>query len=521
MPYVQATQATQAAPAGERRSPHGGTGSQPMMARLVRSFGALCLLTLALNAHGEITFGARTQIWPFLFAARADDSPGLTSDEQIKFDVAIGNLDRYRDLGATWNIVDVWQDVDGPDGFLRLDRVVSEHERRGIGVALRILERPEIYDQIRSGGEIAANALREYRRWTEQIARRYGARIRYYMISNEADHDIGYNRPTYRAFRLISVDEYRELLRTAYESIHAVDAGLKVADHGVSSYSLALAVMADLVSAGHPGDALTFWRSMAYEVPDDGERSLPRLLGRIASADSRRRIEFARRSTAELTPYRDVYQLHHYYGPAPLPALLHWIRGQLAGSDGSQPVVAAEVGYLTPAKKGTSWDGRPVSIADMGRYSEISHGTSIAETIATLAGNGIDDILYWQIRFHTAYHGPTASLYRDTPSRDDFRSTFPAEVFRFIAREMSGASPVAPTPDLQDGGLVEHRFRRDGEFSVLWAADGGAVTIPPGVRARTSRVADAAGRPVGTADRHDNLGTGPVFVYWQSQAVGQ
>lgn len=488
---------------------------------MTRSLAALFLLTFALNAGGEITFGARTQIWPFLFADPADHSPGFTTDEQIKFDVAIGNLDRYRELGAKWNIVDVWQEIDGPDGFRRLDRVIAEHERRDIEVALRLLERPEIYDQIRNGGEVAANTLREYRQWTKQIAGRYGARIRYYMISNEADHDIGYNRPIYRAFRRISVDEYRELLQAAYGSIHSVDPGLTVADHGVSSYSLALAVMADLASSGRPGDALTFWRSMEYEVPDDGERSLPRLLGRLASPESRRRIEFARRSTAELTTYRDVYQLHHYYGPVPLPAILEWIRSQAAGTGGHQPIVAAEVGYLTPAMKGTSWDGRPVNIADMDRYSEIRHGLSVAETIATLAGNGIDDILYWQIRFHTAYHGPTASLFRDSQARDDFRPTFPAEVFRFVTREMSGASVVAPTPESQGSEIVEYRFRRNGDFSLLWTTDGKAITIPPALRTRIDRMVDAAGRPVRPASANGDIGTAPVFVYWQSQAAGQ
>jgi hypothetical protein len=481
---------------------------------LVRSLLALCLLTFALDAQSEITFGARTQIWSFLFVDKAGNEPAYSADEKMKFEVAIGNLDQYRELGARWNIVDVWQEIDGPDGFRRLERVVAEHERRGIQVALRLLERPEIYDRIASGGDIAAGALREYRQWTGEIARRFGARVRYYMISNEADHDIGYNRPVYRAFRRVTVDEYRELLRAAYASIHSVDARLTVADHGVSSYSLALAVMDDLALGGSPGDALAFWRSMAYESPNEGERTLTRLAGMLANAESRRRIEFARRSTAELTPYRDIYQLHHYYGPAPLPAVLHWIRGQTARPDGSQPIVAAEVGYLIPAKRGTTWDGRPTNVADITRYSEIAHGTSVAETMATLAGNGINDILYWDMRFHVAI--PTAaSLFSPTTSPDDFRSTYPAEVFKLVVRELTGATPVATTRELRDGGLVEYRFRRGQDLSVLWAAHGKTVTIPPPLGGRIARLTDAAGRPVGPASRHGDIGTAPIFVHWQ------
>jgi hypothetical protein len=132
----------------------------------------------------------------------------------MKIAVASANLDRYRALGITWNIVDAWQDLDGPDEFRRLERAIAEHEQRGIQVAIRLLETPEIYDRIRAGGDAAADSLRAYGAWTGAIARRFGSRVRYYLVSNEADHDIGYNRAVYRPFRRISAEEYRELWPT-------------------------------------------------------------------------------------------------------------------------------------------------------------------------------------------------------------------------------------------------------------------------------------------------------------------
>ncbi len=494
----------------KRRSRRGVRGAAIVAASL--------LLAASLDARAAISFGTRSIIWSFLFAADGGRQPAYSADEKMKLEVALGNLDRYAEVGARWNIVDVWQEVDGPDGFRRLDRVVAEHEGRGIQPALRLLERPEIYDAIGNGGDTAASALREYREWTGQMARRYGARVRYYMISNEADHDIGYNRPVYRAFRPVIVEEYRELLRAAYGSIHAVDPRLTVADQGVSSYSLALAVMADLVLGGRSGDALTFWRAMDYTEPQEGERSLVRLLARLGGTESRRRIEYARRSTAELTPYRDVYQLHHYYGPATVPAVLAWVRGQMVRAAGLQPVVAAEVGYLIPAKRGKSWDGRPINVADMASYSDIRHGSSVAESIAALAGNGVEDILYWDMRFHVPV-ATAASLFPATTSRDDFRPSYPADVFRFVVQELAGASPVAASPGPGAGGLVEYRFRRGGDFSVLWPAGGGSVTIPPALRGRIERMSDAAGRPISSAGPDGDAGTAPVFVYWQPQAV--
>lgn len=478
------------------------------------------LLGLFLNAHAAISFGARTQIWPFLFADAVSDGPAPSADEKTKSEVAVGNLDRYAELGATWNIVDVWQDVDGPDGFRRLERVVAEHERRGIRVALRILERPEIYDDIRGGGTSAARALGEYGQWMRQIARKFGTRVRYYMISNEADHDIGFNRTSYRRFRPVTVEEYRELLRTAYETIKAVDARLKVADDGASSWSLCLAVMDDLTFSGSPGDALAFWRAMAYESPDKGERTVIGLARMLSSADSRHRIEFVRRSTAELTPYRDVYQLHHYFGPDVLPDILGWIRSQLGQAGAEQPILAAEVGYTTPAKMGTAWDGRPMNVADIARYSETDHGTSIAKVVATLGGSGVQDILYWQMRFHV-FHSPDVPLFPASGSRDGFQPGYPARVFKFVAGELSGASAVASTTELRDGNLVEYRFRREADFSTLWAPGGTTATFPPSLRSRIARMSDVVGTPVNPDQWDGRVGAAPIFVYWQPQPAAQ
>lgn len=467
---------------------------------------AFSLLAAPPEAGAEIAFGARTQIWPFLFTGK----PLTTSDEKTKLAVTLGNLDRYRELGLTWNIVEAWQGVDGPDGFRRLDRVFGEHEERGIQVALRVLETPEIYDDIRAGGDRKEAALGAYRGWVRQLASRYGARARYYMISNEADHDIGYNRPRYGAFRRVTADEYGELLRTAFEGIHAVDAKLRVADSGISSYSLALAVMADLTLAGRPGDALAFWRSMDYAVPSDGERTMARLVGRLADAESRRRIEFTRRTVTGLGAWRDVYQLHHYYGAAALKPVLEWLRTNIPRS---QPIMAGEVGYLIPTKPGRSWDGRPVNVADMDRYSEVDHGLSLARNVAVLAGEGVEDILYWDLRFHVPI--PTAaSLYPPSPSRDAFRSGYPAEVFAQAVRELTGAVATRSfAPDLE--GIMEYRFRRGEEFSIIWVPSGRDEALPADRRGRVSRVTDATGAVLPLMRLEAPIGPSPVYVHWR------
>lgn len=472
-------------------------------------------LTMAVNAQSAISFGARTQIWPFMYPSSKGDVANLDVEEKIKLDVASGNLDRYAELGVKWNIVDVWQDIDGPDELRRLDHVLKEHERRGIQVALRLLERPEIYDEVKSGGERAVRALGEYREWVRNIAHRYGKRVRYYMISNEVDHDVGHNRPSYKKFRPVTVEEYGLVLQTAYKTIKDVDAGLTVADHGLSSYSLCLAVMADMARQGDIGEALSFWRSMDYESRGEGERSFPKLVKLLANSSSRQRIEFARLGTSEFVQFRDVYQMHHYFGAEVLPEILRWVRKKIDDNNNHQPILAAEVGYRIPIKKGAAWDGRPMNVADMSQYSEVEHGNSLIKVIATLAGSNVEDMLYWQLRFHNS-RGATASLFPAAASREAFKFQYPARAFQAIVGQLTGAESLRVSPEIGIDGLVEYRFRGNGEFSYIWATHG-TTTIPDSWRGRISRMHSAVGSPIEPSASHWEIDTTPVVVYWKHQ----
>lgn len=477
---------------------------------------AWSMAAFSFGVHSAISFGARTQIWPFMFVTNAGISHGAGYSDRVKYDVAIGNLDQYQKLGATWNIVDVWQDLDGPDTFARLTRVIDEHERRGISVSLRLLEKPELYDSLRNGDAEAAKTLSDYSAWVKSVAEKFGGRIRYYMISNEVDHDIGFNRVMYKKSRPIGFDEYVQVIKAGYRTIKSVDETLKVADHGVSSYSLCLAVISDMAMSGRINDALRFWRAMEYGSSKEGERSSVQLFKMLGRDNSRHRIEMARRTVAELASYSDVFQLHHYFGASVVPALLKWVREQMAEHGVVRPVVAAEVGYKTPMRDGKSWDGRPMNVADMEAYSEKDHGNAVAKTIASLAGLGVEDILYWQIRFHNS-RSPTASLYPATESKLDFREVYPASVYKYVVHELSGAESVSSV--VQDADFIEYRFGRDDELSVVWT-EGESVQLPSNIRQYVLSATDATGTNVDMASNGWRLGTSPLFINWRTDSGG-
>ncbi len=166
-----------------------------------------------------------------------------------------------------------------------------------------------------------------------------------------------------------------------------------------------------------------------------------------------------------------------------------------------------------PAKPGKSWDGRPINVADMTRYSEADHAASLAAMVATLAGRGVEDILYWQLRFHVA-HAPASSLYLPTATRDDFRSTRAVAVFRELTARLTGAEPVRAPRTLGQTGFVEYRFRRQGEFSLVWSADGAPRALPAATAARSARLTSATGGVIAAGAPGAAVGAEPVIIDW-------
>jgi len=249
-------------------------------------------LVNAPSASAQMSFGARTQIWYFMWKDGGALQSSSDTAERMKSRVSELNLDKYAELGATWNIVDVWQQIDGPDGFRRLARVIEEHERRGIQVALRLLEDPEIYAQLSKSND-SATILSEYEKWVSAVAKRFGKRVRYYLVSNEVDHDVGYNVPIYKKSYVVRYDDYEKVLAAAYRAIKAVDKGLLVLDHGTSSYSLCLAVASAYAETGRVDQAIAFLRGMR-NGGTSGWADSAKAVYALRRPENARRIEFAK-----------------------------------------------------------------------------------------------------------------------------------------------------------------------------------------------------------------------------------
>lgn len=154
-----------------------------------------------------------------------------------------------------------------------------------------------------------------------------------------------------------------------------------------------------------------------------------------------------------------------------------------------------------------------MNVADMSRYSADRHADALTRSLVALAGAGIDDALYWQLRFHVD-RDPVASLFPAPAGADAFPAAAPALAFAHAAREFAAAVPAAGTPGL-DARITEYRFGGPREFSVLWLPGPGSVVLPAAVRARIAQVRDAAGAGIDLVRWDGRVAARPLYVVWR------
>lgn len=487
------------------------------MKKIIKFAVILVIFSIPHIAPAKMEIGLGVQTWPFMWKGNKGISQvsSLSSIDKIKWAVSESNLDQLKILGASWNFVDVWQEQDGIDGFERIDRVIAEHERRGIAIVLRLLETPEIYDNL-SAEATKYGYSRKYYDWIKRIADLFGSRVRAVMISNEADHNLGFNRISYKPFRKIHYSEYYKILQTAALAIKDSGSRVKFMNHGISSYSLCITILNDIYNKQGLDAALTFWRSMEYDL-EQNKRTAFRLFKLLNTAESKRRIAFVEESTKKPAIY-DYYQLHHYFGPASLGRVIQWVREKMRLTGAVKEIVAAEFGYRMPVKLGKTWDGtRTRNVADWPRFDENAQAIALVKSVAMFAQLDIHQILYWKIRFQNS-RDSTGTLYEASEKADRFKPFKAAIGFEYLVKTLSNRDllrkNLLPISLATDARLNVVSFAGNPNVSIVWSAGlkGDVKLVLPGAIMSITDVYGANINP--SSDKTITLGDAPVYLYW-------
>ena len=422
-------------------------------------------LLVPLNSIAGISIGLRTMIWPHIWQGGEGlaEQKKLSGDKRVKWEIAVANLDKYAELGATWNIVIVRQGLDGPDNFRRLARVLKEHRDRGIGVVMRLAESAEMYDNLEDTVQ-SYGYNRIYYDWVAGLTKVAAADADVYLVGNEVDHQ-RINRNSW-----VDYPRYNKLLQTALLAIRENDPGASVADHGVSAYSLGIAIAQDIVKQKGLVEGFRFFRKFNYDrdIPKD----LASFKWKMEQEESKRRAAITNATVAESINL-DYLQFHYYHDWRVLTQVLDWLDRKMVAAGNKRPIIATEVGYRIPTKVGQTWDGRKSNVADMSHYSESQHAEYLVKDFSILASRGIDRIEYWNMRFHHD-RSPTAKLFRSSRIASVFIPSLAVASYQLIAKSLSETLP-APGLLTKVQGISEHRFVKTGpngkDFSIVWADD--------------------------------------------------
>jgi len=449
-----------------------------MMARKALLFGISLLVIAGLvPALGEETraqeeargifMGAWTQIWPYMWAGGKDShrTPDLSDMERVRWTQAVANLDRYGADGARWNLVGVRQSERDRFDWLRLERVVAEHRRRGIEVVFRIFVAETVYHELAEERSRDHGYHRGLYSFTRELAGRFAGRVRHYIIENELDHEVR-RRPD------LTYADYEKVLATAGQAIKDVDPSLLVMNHGPSGYGLGLVQTAELWDAGRREEAIAFYDEYMKDLKHEHWPNTAEELGKwLGKPQTRLQINFVRESLSHFDHY-DVYQFHNYQNWTTLERTLNWVEKQMAAADRQLPIMATEIGYRTATKPGTNWRGEPTRWLDRSRYDGEEHARSLVKKLTILASHGVTTIQYWPYRMWRQYQGeesPSVGLYRGADQ--EFVEGKAIQAYRTFCRLLAGGKYDGPVA--AGKGVRAYRFLTDsGPVVIAWTDDG-------------------------------------------------
>ena len=408
-----------------------------------------------------ISFGLKTKIWPHMWVGgKPLEISKLSAKNERKWRVSTESLDIYQGIGAQWNIVTFryGDDVD------RIDRVVDEHKIRGIDIVLRIVEKPEIYDELSDEENSEWGYNKEYYEWITLVTKKFKNKVKLFFIGNEVEQNLFhnfFNRKRNGEKKTIEYLQYKKVINTAYKAVKNINKDFPIADGSVGSFSLGLAVCVDIYNEKGLDAAFKFWKEFQYGRGYYDKNKI-RFLRLMTKTDMQTRAAFVKSMFTD-PGNADFFQIHHYRNWTVLPDILDWVKARVKESGVDRPIIASEIGYKILFKPGT---GKTV---DWSSYSEDEHAEYMIKDYAILFGAGIKDVLYWQIRWH---HGnlQTASLYSSTAAPSIMEPYKAAFAYKFIVKNLTGAEYV-DSKIIDQKGITEFNFKSESDVSIVWTDD--------------------------------------------------
>ncbi len=470
------------------------------------------------GVNNGISVGLKTQIWPFMWKTGhyVYRKNKIITSELRKSRIAVSNLNKYADLNAKWNIVRVFQEKDKNFNYTQLKKIVNEHKKRGIKVVFRVLERPEVYDNLSDKSSKNYGYNKKYYTWVHHLAETFKNDVKYFLISNEAESDHAHNYYWMKKKKrslFVTYNQYRKVLVTAYDAIKNVNPNLQVVDYGASSFTLGLAVAHSIMKNKGINAALKFWNDfyVGHGSPLWGKLKFYHMINKT---EILRRIYFLKESLKNPGP-SDYFQLHHYRSWRTLNIILNWLQNEMTRYNTERPLFAAEIGYLWPIKDGFRNSNQKTKSLDVERYDEQTHAEYIVKDFTILFGSGVKMALYWFMQSSHDF-GAVARLYMAPDKLYDLKPTKAALAYKVLAGNLNGLY-VDHTRKNLGSGIWEYSFTGDRSISVVWA-DSSSVTISFNQLDLPEMINDIYGNVIQCCEAGKLIiEKSPVYIHWRNK----
>ncbi|KYK37738.1 MAG: prolyl oligopeptidase family serine peptidase [Theionarchaea archaeon] len=273
-------------------------------------------------------------------------------------------------LGASWTFIGLlWKDVEPEQdvwNFQKADNIIQEARNNNITLIVKIRTGTCWATKEKSPSETSSppERLEDYSQFVSTVVSRYKNDVQYWAIENEMNT---------QRFWTGTLEEYNQVLETAYTTIKEVDPNVQVLDSGFASMTYGICITRDLYEHGEVEEAITFFNEY-YKRREIAISSEAELQEAVYSEDAQRTYTMMMDHFENL--YYDVYQLHYYEEYRLLDDVIHFIKDHLKKE---RQIFAVEMGY---------------AYRDDTTYEEQTHAEDMVKLMVSLRAEAISVQIY-------------------------------------------------------------------------------------------------------------------------------
>ncbi|MBU7016633.1 MAG: prolyl oligopeptidase family serine peptidase [Theionarchaea archaeon] len=240
-------------------------------------------------------------------------------------------------LGASWTFIGIlWEDIEPEQDvwtFERADEIMKEAQTHNVNLIVKIRTGTCWATKEESGTKLKASSppenIEDYIDFVCNLVSRYNDSVDFWAIENEMNTE---------TFWRGTLEEYNQILETAYKTIKEIDPDAQVLDSGMASMTYGICIAREMYERGNTQEAVIFFneyyrrRGLTISSQD---------LNQVLYSEEAQKV-YTIMNDHFKNPYYDIYQLHFYEDYSVLNEVITFIKTHL---EEEKQIFAVEMGY--------------------------------------------------------------------------------------------------------------------------------------------------------------------------------